>query len=135
MTGTRRSVVLGASGYIGGRLVPELLCYGHEVVVVARSPDKLRDVPWRHQVELCGADLTVPDSLGAVFGRGDVVYYLVHSLTRPDFVKVDRAAARSVAAAAAAAHASRIVYLGGIVPGGQRLSPHLASRAEVGRLL
>ena len=93
MTGTWRSVVLGATGYIGGRLVPELLSDGHEVVVVARSPDKLRDVPWRHQVEACRGDLTVPDSLRAILVRGDIVYYLVHSLTRPDFVKVDRAAA------------------------------------------
>ncbi len=105
------------------------------MVVVARTPDKLRDVPWRHQVEVRPADLTAPTTLRAMFEAGDVVYYLVHSLARPDFVKVDRAAARSVATAAAEADVGRIVYLGGIVPDGQRLSPHLASRAEVGRIL
>ncbi len=135
MTGTRRCVVLGATGYIGGRLVPELLSRGHDVVVVARAPDKLRDVPWRHLVEVRLGDLSAPTSLRGIFGRDDVVYYLVHSLTRPDFVEVDRAAARSVAAAAADAVVGRIVYLGGIVPDGRRLSPHLASRAEVGRIL
>ena len=135
MTETRRCVVLGATGYIGGRLVPELLSGGHDVVVVARAPDKLRDVPWRHQVEVRPGDLAAPTSLRAMFDRDDVVYYLVHSLTRPDFVEVDRAAARSVGAAAANAGVGRIVYLGGIVPDGQRLSPHLASRAEVGRVL
>jgi uncharacterized protein YbjT (DUF2867 family) len=132
---TRRCVVLGATGYIGGRLVPELLGRGHEVAVVARAPDKLRDVPWRPQVQVYPGDLTAPASLQGILGRDDIIYYLVHSLTRADFVEVDRAAAQSVAVAAARAGAGRIVYLGGIVPDGERLSPHLASRAEVGRIL
>ena len=128
-------VVLGATGYIGGRLVTELLQTGHEVLVVARSPDKLQDVPWRNRVEVRGGDVTAPASLEASLAAGDVVYYLVHSLTRPDFVQVDRAAAHAMAAAAATAGIKRLVYLGGIVPDDDRLSPHLASRAEVGRVL
>jgi len=92
MVTSTRCVVVGATGYIGGRLVPELLKAGHEVLVMARSPDKLADVPWREQVEIRLGDVTEPASFGQVLRAGDVVYYLVHSLTRPDFVEVDRAA-------------------------------------------
>ena len=135
MTETRRCVVLGATGYIGGRLGTRAALRRPRRGGGGPRPDKLRDVPWRHQVEVRPGDLAAPTSLRAMFDRDDVVYYLVHSLTRPDFVEVDRAAARSVGAAAANAGVGRIVYLGGIVPDGQRLSPHLASRAEVGRVL
>ncbi len=86
VTGTRRCVVVGATGYTGGRLVPELLQQGHEVLVVARSPDKLLQVPWRNRVEMRSGDVTAPGWLQDTLGAGDVVYYLVHSLTRPDFV-------------------------------------------------
>src|SRR5690606_6149976 len=65
----------------------------------------------------------------------DVVYYLVHSLSQRDFVAVDRAAAAAIATAAATAEARRIVYLGGITPDDEHLSPHLASRTEVGEIL
>ena len=134
MVTSTRCVVVGATGYIGGRLVPELLKAGHEVLVMARSPDKLEDVPWREQVEIRLGDVTEPASFGQVLRAGDVVYYLVHSLTRPDFVEVDRAAAHTIASAALSAGAGRLVYLGGIVPDDTHLSPHLASRAEVGRV-
>jgi hypothetical protein len=66
--------------------------------------------------------------------RGVFAYYLVHSLHRGDFVTRDRRAAQIVAREALRAGVSRIVYLGGIVPAGPRLSRHLASRAEVGEL-
>ena len=130
-----RCLVIGATGYLGGRLVPRLLDAGHRVRVLARSPDKLDDVPWRDRVEVLRGDVTDPASTAAALADQQVVYYLVHSLTRRDFVRVDRAAARVVAAAARDAGARRIVYLGGIVPDEPELSPHLASRAEVGRLL
>lgn len=130
-----RCVVFGATGYIGGRLVPDLLAAGHRLRVVARDPDKLGDVPWREQVEVCRADVTDEASIPAALRGQQVVYYLVHSLTRPDFVDVDRRAARAVGAAAASEGVQRIVYLGGIVPDEAAVSAHLASRAEVGREL
>ncbi len=135
MGAARRCVVLGATGYIGGRLVSELLKAGHEVLVVARSPEKLEGIPWREQVEVHRGDVTEPASFEHIFRPGDVVYYLVHSLTRRDFVQVDRAAAHVVASAAREAGVGRLVYLGGIVPDDTQLSPHLASRAEVGHVL
>lgn len=130
-----RCVVLGATGYVGGRLVPQLLEAGHEVRVVARSPEKVAEEPWRDRVEVERGDVTDPASIETALADGEVVYYLVHSLAQKDFVAIDREAAKTVAAAGKKAGARRLVYLGGIVPDDEELSPHLASRAEVGRVL
>ncbi|MET0275401.1 MAG: DUF2867 domain-containing protein, partial [Acidimicrobiia bacterium] len=129
-------LVTGATGYIGGRLVPRLVDLGHDVRVLTRSPDKLTDVPWRDQVDVCIGDaLEAPDVRRALAGV-DVVYYLVHSIgTGSQFVESDRRAATNLADAAAGAGVQRVVYLGGMVPTGDDLSPHLASRAEVGQIL
>ncbi|GAA1937904.1 SDR family oxidoreductase [Kitasatospora viridis] len=132
-------LVTGATGYLGGRLVPELLAAGHRVRCLVRDPERLRDHPWRARVEVATGDVTKPATLPPAFEGVDVAYYLVHSLTTgPDFEATDRAAARAFAAAAEAAGVRRIVYLGGLVPPdvpATGLSPHLRSRAEVGRIL
>ncbi|MYV53660.1 SDR family oxidoreductase [Streptomyces sp. SID3212] len=134
-----RCLVTGATGYIGGRLAPELLDAGHTVRCLARTPDKLRDHPWAGRAEIVRGDVTDPDSLGAAFQGIDVAYYLVHALgTGQDFAATDRRAARTFAQQAKAAGVRRIVYLGGLTPAGVpegELSPHLRSRAEVGRIL
>ncbi|WP_378732279.1 SDR family oxidoreductase [Nocardia brasiliensis] len=130
-----RCVVFGATGYIGGRLVPELLGMGHSVRVMVRSPGKLDQVPWRDDVDIVGGDVTDPQTVAAALDDQEVLYYLVHSLVQRDFVDIDRRAAQIVATAAATAGLSRVVYLGGIIPPGERLSPHLSSRAEVGEIL
>ncbi|WP_067674963.1 SDR family oxidoreductase [Nocardia miyunensis] len=130
-----RCVVFGATGYIGGRLVPELLGAGHRIRVMARNTGKLAEAPWRDDVEVVCGDVTRARDVAAALTDADVLYYLVHSLTRTDFDEVDRRAAEVVATEAARAGVRRIVYLGGITARGQRLSRHLASRAEVGRIL
>ncbi|WP_327101404.1 SDR family oxidoreductase [Nocardia vinacea] len=130
-----RCVVFGATGYIGGRLVPALAQAGHRVRAVARTPAKLAEVPWRDQVEVFRGDITDDDDVRAAVADQEVVYYLVHSLTRRDFADIDQHAARVVAAAATSAGVRRIVYLGGIIPEHTALSRHLASRAEVGEIL
>ncbi|WP_328395504.1 SDR family oxidoreductase [Nocardia sp. NBC_00416] len=130
-----RCVVFGATGYLGGRLVPELLRAGHSVRVLARTPGKLADAPWRDQVDIVRGDVTVADDVRTALAGREVLYYLVHSLTRSDFDTVDRDAATIVAREADTAGLDRIVYLGGIAPAGQQLSRHLSSRAEVGRIL
>ncbi|MDY0814470.1 SDR family oxidoreductase [Kitasatospora purpeofusca] len=134
-----RCLVTGATGYIGGRLVPVLLDAGHTVRCLVRAPDRLRDHPWRSRVEVVTGDVTRPESLTDAFADVDVAYYLVHSLgTGPDFEATDRAAAGAFGRAAALAGVRRIVYLGGLAPAGvpaERLSPHLRSRVEVGRVL
>jgi uncharacterized protein YbjT (DUF2867 family) len=130
-----RCVVFGATGYLGARLVPELLAAGHDVRVMARQPAKLDDVPWRRDVEVVEGDVTEPDQVQRALGGQQVLYYLVHSMLKSDFVDLDARAAKIVADAAAQAGLARIVYVGGIIPDQQQLSDHLASRAEVGRLL
>ncbi|NUT90634.1 MAG: NAD(P)H-binding protein, partial [Saccharothrix sp.] len=127
-----RCLVTGATGYLGGRLVPRLLDEGHEVRCLVRDPGKLRDVPWVGRVEVVRGDV-LRDLGGAVEGV-DVLYYLVHSLHDPDFADADRRAAENTARAAEAAGVQRIVYLGGLHPQTPDLSPHLASRTEVGEV-
>jgi uncharacterized protein YbjT (DUF2867 family) len=128
-----RCVVFGATGYLGGRLVPELVAAGHDVRCVTRDPGKLAEVPRRDRVEVVAGDVTDPDAVRRGLDGQEVAYYLVHSLHQRDFVDRDRLAARTVADAAG--HLKRIVYLGGITPDEQDLSPHLASRREVGEIL
>lgn len=130
-----RCVVFGATGYLGGRLVPALLTAGHQVRVLARTPGKLAEVPWRDRVEIVEGDVTDSGSVRDAVAGQDVVYYLVHSLNRRDFVEVDRRAAHVLADAVRVSGVDRLVYLGGITPDAQHLSDHLASRAEVGRIL
>ncbi|MGW4978541.1 SDR family oxidoreductase [Streptomyces mirabilis] len=134
-----RCLVTGATGYIGGRLVPELLAAGHRVRCLARSPAKLRDYPWSGDAEVVRGDVTDAGSVAEALRGIDVAYYLVHALgTGHDFEETDRKAARIFGEQARAAGVSRIVYLGGLTPEGvpeERLSPHLRSRAEVGRIL
>ncbi|MFD6896643.1 SDR family oxidoreductase [Rhodococcus sp. NPDC060086] len=131
-----RILVTGATGYIGGRLAPRLVEAGHRVRVLARSPDKLRDVPWVDDVDVVRGDLGDSDSLERACRDIDVVYYLVHSMGgRGEFLDAERRAAEHVAAAARSAGVGRIVYLGGLHPKSEELSTHLKSRAQVGRIL
>ncbi len=128
-------LVMGATGYVGGRLVPRLAEAGHEVRCLTRRPDKLSGVLWAGSVEIIRGDALDPESLQPAMEGVDVVFYLVHSIgTGADFEESDRRAAANTAAASAAAGVSRIVYLGGLVPRGDAVSAHLASRAEVGQI-
>ena len=129
-----RCLVTGATGYLGGRLVPRLLAEGHAVRCLVRDPGKLRDVPWACRVEVVRGDVLDPATLGPAMADVDVVHYLVHSLNDADFADADRRGARNTAEAATRAGVRRIVYLGGLHPDGVELSPHLASRAEVGEV-
>jgi uncharacterized protein YbjT (DUF2867 family) len=131
-----RVLVTGATGYIGGRLVPELLERGHQVVCAARTPAKLDGRPWRDRVEVAKVDVFDRDSLDAAAAGCDAVYFLVHSMDGEDrFAERDRQAAANVRDACAAAGVSRIVYLGGLGRESDDLSEHLRSRHEVGRVL
>ncbi|MFD5519743.1 SDR family oxidoreductase [Streptomyces sp. NPDC127066] len=139
-TGTGpRCLVTGATGYIGGRLVPELLAEGYRVRCLARTPAKLRDYPWAGEAEVVRGDVTDAGSVADALRGCEVAYYLVHALgTGHDFEDTDRRAARIFGEQARAAGVRRIVYLGGLTPAGVpagELSPHLRSRAEVGRIL
>jgi uncharacterized protein YbjT (DUF2867 family) len=129
-----RVLVTGASGYVGGRLVPELLRRGHSVRCAVRSPRKLDVAAWRHDVDVVPADVT--GDLGAAMADIDVAVYLVHNIGEgPDWVRHERAAAENFRLAAERAGVRRIVYLGGLGDEDDELSEHLHSRQEVGRAL
>ncbi|TXN31451.1 SDR family oxidoreductase [Lacisediminihabitans profunda] len=129
------ALVTGATGYIGGRLVPRLLAAGYTVRVLVRDPGKLTDVPWARDVQIVTGDLGDASTLVPAVEGVSVLYYLVHSMGgKGDFERTERTAATNAARAAKAAGVERIVYLGGLHPDG-KLSPHLRSRAEVGRIL
>ena len=133
-------LVTGATGYVGGRLVPRLLEAGYRVRALGRSLGKLRSRPWgRHpHLEVAQGDVLDLASLIQAAQGCWAAYYLVHSMTAAvrDFPETDRQAARNMAQAAAEAGLDRIIYLGGL--GSQddpRLSEHLRSRHEVARIL
>jgi uncharacterized protein YbjT (DUF2867 family) len=133
-----RTLVTGATGYIGSRLVAALLGEGHEVVVASRNPERLGDFGWIDDVTPVMLDAADPESASSAFGVSgpvDVVYYLVHGIGQPGYREADNAAAANVARAAKDAGVKRIVYLGGFVPEGDELSEHLAGRAEVAEAL
>src|SRR6478672_1901481 len=133
-----RILVTGATGYVGSRLVAELLSHGHEVVTTSRNVERLADFGWFDQVTPVALDAHDPASARSAFVVGgpiDVVYYLVHGIGQPGFRDADNAAATNVAEAAKDAGVRRIVYLGGFVPEDGELSEHLTSRAEVAATL
>ncbi|MDN4481938.1 SDR family oxidoreductase [Demequina lignilytica] len=129
-------LVLGATGYIGGRLVPRLLAGGYRVRALTRSGRRLAALPWADQVEVIEGDASDADAMSRAMADVDIVYYLVHSMiSGRDYGRLDRAIALTVAKAAAAHGVDRIVYLSGLHPDGVELSAHLASRQEVGDIL
>jgi len=131
-----RILVTGATGYIGGRIVPRLLEAGHQVRCLARTPAKLALHPWRHRVEVVEGDVLDPISLKEAALGCDAALYLVHSMAAgKDFARLDRIAATNFRLAADDVSLGRIVYLGGLGEDDENHSPHLCSRHEVGRIL
>ena len=124
----------GATGYIGGRLVPRLLAAGYPVVCLARDPGRLAERHWPG-AEIAPGDLLEERSLDAPLRGVETAYYLIHSMNAgaAEFAERDRRAAAGFAAAARRAGVRHIVYLGGL--GVPPLSAHLASRQETGRIL
>jgi uncharacterized protein YbjT (DUF2867 family) len=133
-------LVTGATGYVGGRLIPRLLQAGLAVRAMARSLDKLSGRPWASDpnVELVRGDVLDRDALYRAAAGCDAAYYLVHGMIagKSGFAAADRQSALNMAAVAEKAGLKQIIYLGGLGdPADPRLSPHLASRHEVGRIL
>jgi uncharacterized protein YbjT (DUF2867 family) len=127
-------LLTGATGYVGGRLLSRLEERRARVRCLARRPEVVK-ARAAEATEVVEGDVLSAESLDAALAGVETAYYLVHSMgSTRDFEAEDRAAARGFAAAAKRARVKRIVYLGGLGEG-ERLSPHLASRQEVGRLL
>jgi uncharacterized protein YbjT (DUF2867 family) len=129
-------LVTGATGYVGGRLVPLLVERGYRVRVLARDRDRLEGRPWLDRVELVLGDVLDPATLPAALDGVHAAYYLIHSMgSHGNFGQRDLRAARNFAQAAAETGVARIIYLGGLGKPGSELSEHLRSRQETGAAL
>jgi uncharacterized protein YbjT (DUF2867 family) len=130
-----RALVTGITGYVGAALAPSLRAAGHEVRGFARDLSRVRvaDVP------VVRGDALTGEGLDEAMDGIDVAYHLIHSMepgaAGDEFPARERRAAENVAGAARAAGVRRIVYLGGLVPPGERISPHLGSRLAVEEIL
>lgn len=135
---SRLCLVTGATGYVGGRLVPRLLEAGFRVRVLARHPERLTEMPWHDDVEIVAGDAGDPGAVRAALAGVDVAYYLLHSLQVGAQLEIEeRRVAQVFASAARDEHVARIVYLGGLAPDipKSKMSRHMRSRAEVGEIL
>jgi uncharacterized protein YbjT (DUF2867 family) len=129
-------LLTGATGYIGGRLMRRLIADGRQIRALARAPEQLAGEP----VEAVQGDLITGAGLPEALEGCETAYYLVHSMERlagPNgaFADLDRRAADNFARAAQEAGVDRVVYLGGLIPPGETISPHLRSRLEVEQIL
>ena len=126
-------LVTGATGYIGGRLIPKLLEKGHQVRVFVRDARRLEGRRWFEKVEVATGDLENREEISRAMQDIDAAYFLVHSMNEGgDFAERERAIAENFARAAE--RVEKIIYLGGLLPEGN-VSEHLKSRAAVGEIL
>ncbi len=136
MSDATRILVTGATGYVGGRLVPRLLAAGHRVRCLVRDPSRVQGRTWVSRVELAAGDVLQPTTLTEAMRDVQVVFYLIHSLgSGKGFSGRDLIAARHCAEAARLAGVERIIYLGGLGDPQTDLSQHLRSRHETGQAL
>ena len=129
-------LVTGATGYIGGRLVPRLIENGHPIRVLVRSRTRALSREWAGNVDVVVGDVLDLETLSGALSGARVAYYLIHSMSAgPGFGEMDIRLARAFGRAASQAGVERIIYLGGLGDPGSNLSPHLLSRQESGRAL
>jgi len=131
-----RILVTGATGYVGGRLVRELLSHKYRVRVLVRDAQRLKDYPWRDEVEVIEGDATDLSALNLALTDIDVAYYMLHALmVKKGFEDLEEELAEKFGRVAASRGVGRIVYLGGIASADDELSPHMSARAKTGEIL
>jgi uncharacterized protein YbjT (DUF2867 family) len=129
-------LITGATGYIGGRLVPRLLEKGYRVRCLVRDPNRLQGRPWEDSVEIIAGDVLQPDSLRDAMQGVWAAYYLVHSMGGgSNFHQTDLTAARNFGRVSRENGVQRIIYLGGLADPAEKLSEHLHSRQQTGEIL
>ena len=136
-SGDRRVLLTGASGYVGGRLLPRLIERGFPVRCLARMTRPLAE-RFGSTVQIVEGDVLREETLAPALHEVHTAFYLIHSMgstSRKGFETEDRLGAQNFARAARAAGVRRIIYLGALGEEGSDLSPHLRSRHEVGRVL
>ena len=136
MPDSKLILVTGATGYVGGRLVPRLLEVGYRVRCLVRDPGRLQGRPWLDRVEVADGDALVPGTLIEAMKDVSVAYYLIHGKQGGQInANRDLDVARNFAEAAGAANLERIIYLGELVDPTTNLSPYLRARHETGYIL
>jgi len=136
MENTKLILVTGATGYIGGRLVPRLLEAGYRVRCLVRDAERLKDRPWSDRVEVIEGDALRPETLPPAMQGVAAAYYLIHSLSdTADYHERDMVVARDFGHAVRAAGVAHIIYLGGLGNPEADLSEHLRSRQLTGAAL
>lgn len=129
-------LVTGATGYVGGRLVPALLESGYKVRILVRDADRVKGRSWINQVEVSVGDVFEPETLKLAMKGVHSAYYMIHSMMdSSEFHERDLIAARNFGTAARESQVARIIYLGGLGEPESDLSPHLRSRQETGEVL
>ena len=132
----KKILVTGATGYVGGLLIPRLLEAGYDVRILVRNQQKLKTVTWRKRVQIIVGDVLERASLLSALEGADAAFYLIHSMIGgSDFAEQDKIAAKNFGELAKNVGVKRVIYLGGLGDPNTNLSEHLRSRQETGDTL
>ncbi|MDO6496653.1 DUF2867 domain-containing protein [Photobacterium sanguinicancri] len=130
-------LVVGASGYIGSHLVPELANNGYHVKATGRSLSLMQKRGWGniHNIELIELDLSLKTDLTPILEGVDAVFFLVHGMAHGhDFIEYELDVARHFSFALKQSQIQRVIYLGALQPDHGH-SKHLAARKATGEIL